>query len=88
MPGTERPLPPEPDSGAHGVGRRRFLGYVLAAPTLTAAAHLAPASGARADIPSPEITELVDLNDVMTAAGGGLASVQYIVCLLGVCRSL
>ncbi|WP_055573675.1 molybdopterin cofactor-binding domain-containing protein, partial [Streptomyces prasinopilosus] len=77
MPGTERPLPPEP--GTHGVGRRRFLGYVLAAPTLTAAAHLAPASGARADIPSPEITELVDLNDVMTAAAlptSGLITVE------------
>ncbi|WP_055689860.1 molybdopterin cofactor-binding domain-containing protein, partial [Streptomyces prasinus] len=58
---------------------RRFLGYVLAAPTLTAAAHLAPASGARADIPSPEITELVDLNDVMTAAAlptSGLITVE------------
>ncbi|MFI8306349.1 molybdopterin cofactor-binding domain-containing protein [Streptomyces sp. NPDC085927] len=77
MPGTEHPVPPE--SGAHGVGRRRFLGYVLAAPTLMAAAELVPASEARADIPSPEITELVDLNDVMTAAAlptSGLITVE------------
>lgn len=61
---------PRPEPGPpEGPGRRRFLGYVLAAPTLAAAAELAPASPAVADgIPSPEITELLDLNDVMTAA--------------------
>jgi isoquinoline 1-oxidoreductase beta subunit len=64
---------------AHGVGRRRFLGYVLAAPTLVAAAELGSAAEAKAaaeaeaeaaadGIPSPDITRLVDLNDVMTAA--------------------
>ncbi|NSL42888.1 xanthine dehydrogenase family protein molybdopterin-binding subunit [Streptomyces sp. 8P21H-1] len=44
-----------------------------------AAAELVPASRARADIPSPEITELVDLNDVMTAAAlptSGLITVE------------
>ncbi|GAA4811368.1 molybdopterin-dependent oxidoreductase [Streptomyces ziwulingensis] len=52
---------------------------MLAAPTLTAAAELVPAAGARADIPSPEITELIDLNDVMTAAAlptSGLITVE------------
>ncbi|MER5550442.1 molybdopterin cofactor-binding domain-containing protein [Streptomyces sp. NPDC002793] len=61
------------------VGRRRFLGYVLAAPTLMAAAELVTAPDARADIPSPEITELIDLNDVMTAAAlptSGLITVE------------
>ncbi|MCX4669023.1 molybdopterin-dependent oxidoreductase [Streptomyces sp. NBC_01381] len=57
-----------PESGTSGIGRRRFLGYVLAAPTLLTAAQLGPAPGAVAGIPSPEVTELVDLNDVMTAA--------------------
>ncbi|MFF4568458.1 molybdopterin cofactor-binding domain-containing protein [Streptomyces sp. NPDC001410] len=57
-----------PKSGTHGVGRRRFLGYVLAAPTLVAAAELGTAPEADAGIPSPEPTELLDLNDVMTAA--------------------
>ncbi|MEV0118875.1 molybdopterin cofactor-binding domain-containing protein [Streptomyces sp. NPDC050844] len=56
------------ESGTSGIGRRRFLGYVLAAPTLVTAAQLGPAPGAVAGIPSPEVTELVDLNDVMTAA--------------------
>lgn len=84
-----------PPAGAGGqeeprtLGRRRFLGYVLAAPTLTAAAELGPATGAHAavpaadgpasGIPSPEITELVDLNDVMTAAAlptSGLITVE------------
>ncbi|KAA5835226.1 xanthine dehydrogenase family protein molybdopterin-binding subunit [Saccharopolyspora hirsuta] len=57
------------------IGRRRFLGYVLAAPTLVAAAHTGwgsaagrPESLQSAQLPSPEITEIVDLNDMMTAA--------------------
>ncbi|OKK03641.1 isoquinoline 1-oxidoreductase [Streptomyces sp. CB03234] len=58
----------QPQSGTGDIGRRRFLGYVLAAPTLVAAAELGPAPEARAQIPSPDITELLDLNDVMTAA--------------------
>ncbi|MFD5793842.1 molybdopterin cofactor-binding domain-containing protein [Streptomyces diastatochromogenes] len=57
-----------PESGTHVVGRRRFLGYVLAASTLVAAAELGAAPEAEAGIPSPEPTELLDLNDVMTAA--------------------
>ncbi|MEV4220761.1 molybdopterin cofactor-binding domain-containing protein [Nonomuraea sp. NPDC049725] len=44
------------------IGRRRFLGYVLAAPTLITAAGPDPG------LPSPEITDLLDLNDLMTAA--------------------
>ncbi|MDQ1038852.1 isoquinoline 1-oxidoreductase beta subunit [Streptomyces sp. V3I8] len=66
-------------AGPAPLARRRFLGYVLAAPTLTAAAELVSAPGARADIPSPEITELIDLNDVMTAAAlptSGLITVE------------
>ncbi|MET9167692.1 molybdopterin cofactor-binding domain-containing protein, partial [Streptomyces cellulosae] len=69
-----------PESDARGPGRRRFLGYVLAAPTLVAAAEMSCAPRAAADgIPSPEITELVDLNDVMTAAAlptSGLITVE------------
>ncbi|MBN6038154.1 molybdopterin cofactor-binding domain-containing protein [Amycolatopsis sp. 195334CR] len=58
-------------------GRRRFLGYVLAAPTLVTAAGLTPE--AEAQVPSPELTRLVDLNDVLTAAAlptAGLISVE------------
>ncbi|MGZ3097798.1 molybdopterin cofactor-binding domain-containing protein [Streptomyces sp. H72] len=57
---------PEQGSGAQPFARRRFLGYVLAAPTLTTAAHLVPAPRAGAagapppaassrETPSPEI---------------------------------
>ncbi|MFE0101563.1 molybdopterin cofactor-binding domain-containing protein [Streptomyces sp. NPDC059009] len=57
------------------MGRRRFLGYILAAPTLVTAAELTGApdadaapSGAEAGLPTPEVTDLLDLNDVMTLA--------------------
>lgn len=56
-------------AGSRGIGRRRFLGYVLAAPTLATAAEIGTASPAAAGgVPSAEITELLDLNDVMTLA--------------------
>ncbi|KJS53521.1 molybdopterin cofactor-binding domain-containing protein [Streptomyces rubellomurinus] len=59
---------PRPGADPHAMGRRRFLGYVLAAPTLVAAAELGLAPEAQAQLPSPDITRLLDLNDVMTAA--------------------
>ncbi|MFD8799103.1 molybdopterin cofactor-binding domain-containing protein [Streptomyces atroolivaceus] len=77
MTGTDHPAQQEADP--RSVGRRRFLGYVLAAPTLMAAAELVAAPEARADIPSPEVTELIDLNDVMTVAAlptSGLITVE------------
>ncbi|MEU8354399.1 molybdopterin cofactor-binding domain-containing protein [Nonomuraea sp. NPDC048882] len=63
-----------------GIGRRRFLGYVLAAPTLVTAAglDLAPASGPDSAA-SVQLTDLLDLNDLMTAAAlptSGLISVE------------
>ncbi|MFE1903884.1 molybdopterin cofactor-binding domain-containing protein [Streptomyces gardneri] len=60
-----------------GIGRRRFLGYVLAAPTLTVAAQLGAealvprhaAAAAPALIPSlPGPAELLDLNELLTLA--------------------
>ncbi|MEV7281709.1 molybdopterin cofactor-binding domain-containing protein [Streptomyces sp. NPDC093111] len=60
-----------------GIGRRRFLGYVLAAPTLTVAAQvgaevLAPgpaAAAVPAVVPSlPGPADLYDLNDMLTHA--------------------
>ncbi|MER6176429.1 molybdopterin cofactor-binding domain-containing protein [Streptosporangium sp. NPDC001681] len=62
-----------------GIGRRRFLGYVVAAPTLVVATelNLTPTSDVR--LPSPELTKLLDLNDMMTAAAlptSGLISVE------------
>jgi isoquinoline 1-oxidoreductase beta subunit len=69
--------PPAPeklaDDAPRGTGRRRFLGYLLAAPTLVAAAQIGEvALGPRkagAAIPSaPEPSDLYDLNDLLTAA--------------------
>ncbi|MEU8379630.1 molybdopterin cofactor-binding domain-containing protein [Streptosporangium sp. NPDC048865] len=65
-------------------GRRRFLGYVLAAPTLVTAARLDPAPGvlpgtAGDGLPSADLTQLLDLNDLMTAAAlptAGLIAVE------------
>ncbi|MCP2252757.1 isoquinoline 1-oxidoreductase, beta subunit [Prauserella aidingensis] len=64
------------------IARRRFLGYVLAAPTLVAAAELGRTRAAAAvqrppapaQLPSPEITEIVDLNDMMTVAAAPTAN--------------
>ena len=77
MTGTDHP--PRQAAGPGSFTRRRFLGYVMAAPVLTTAAELAPAPGARAAVPSPEITGLIDLNDVMTLAAAptsGLITVE------------
>ena len=60
-------------SGEVGIGRRRFLGYVLAASTLTVAAELGEAAlapdEAAAAVPSvPGPAEIYDLNDMLTHA--------------------
>ncbi|MFI9274402.1 molybdopterin cofactor-binding domain-containing protein [Kitasatospora sp. NPDC052896] len=70
--------------GDQGVGRRRFLGYVLAAPTLLVAAQfeeavLAPAPAAAAVPSLPEPAEVYDLTDLLTDAAlptSGLISIQ------------
>ncbi|GAA2150904.1 molybdopterin-dependent oxidoreductase [Kitasatospora kazusensis] len=67
-----------------GLGRRRFLGYVVAAPTLLVAAQLGEAvlapTPAAAAVPSlPEPADLYDLTDLLTDATlptSGLISVQ------------
>ena len=50
-----------------GLGRRSFLGYVMAGSTLVVAADLSMAKPARAAIPSgPQIPEIYDLEDLQT----------------------
>ncbi|MFF9244322.1 molybdopterin cofactor-binding domain-containing protein [Streptomyces sp. NPDC014801] len=64
--------PEERPGGPAGIGRRRFLGYVLAASTLTVAAELGEAALAPAEaaaVPSlPGPAEIYDLNDMLTHA--------------------
>lgn len=82
---SANPLSPEPGEEAHaGLQRRRFLGYLLAAPTLVAAAQLGEASvrAPKADAAvnsAPQPAEVYDLNDMLTDAAlptSHLVSVQ------------
>ena len=65
--------PDDPDSQGAGFGRRRFLGYLLAAPTLTVGVQLVPglvrpqAAGASIITP-PEPEEIFDLGDAQDLA--------------------
>ncbi|MGH2943643.1 MAG: hypothetical protein ACRDLN_12810, partial [Solirubrobacteraceae bacterium] len=52
---------------AGGMTRRRMMGYLLAAPTLVAAAQW-DAAPADAAIPSVQVTDALDLSDVLTLA--------------------
>jgi isoquinoline 1-oxidoreductase beta subunit len=52
---------------AGGISRRRLLGYVLAAPTLVAAARWG-AEPAAAKVPTVQVTDALDLSDVLTQA--------------------
>ncbi len=70
---------PELKSSARGMDRRRFLGYVLAAPTLVVAARLvaddAAPQLAAAAIPSlPEVSDLYDLGDLQDLAASATSS--------------
>ena len=83
--GDQRTATPDGAGTApRGLGRRRFLGYVLAAPTLVVAAQfgeavLAPDRAQAAGIGVPEPSELFDLTDMLTTAAlptSGLISIQ------------
>jgi len=67
---SAEPRTPEPEvAGPLEVGRRRFLGYLLAAPTLVAAAQLGDPPAAGAAVPSPpQPADLYDLNDMLRDA--------------------
>ena len=71
--GSDREPPAERAGRRSGVGRRQFLGYVLAAPTLVVAAKLGKDAltphAAGAAVPSPpEPADLMDLGDLLTLA--------------------
>lgn len=82
---THRRSPRHRIADPHLTGRRRFLGYLLAAPTLVAGAQLGldaldPDHAAAAGVPSPpQPSELYDLNDMLTDAAAptsGLITVR------------
>ncbi len=51
-----------------GISRRRFIGYLIAAPTLVAAADLRAAQPADASIPTIQPVDFFDLTDLITDA--------------------
>src|ERR1700744_895092 len=48
------------------ISRRRFIGYLIAAPTLVAAADLRAAPAARASVPTVQPVDVFDLTDLLT----------------------
>ncbi len=75
---SSAPIEPHPseevERPAGGVSRRRFLGYVMAAPVLVAAADLRAAAPAQAAIPTVQAVDLFDLSDLLTDAALATAS--------------
>ena len=51
-----------------GLSRRRFIGYLIAGPTLLAGAELLTAGDARAAIPTVQPVDAYDLSDLLTDA--------------------
>ena len=56
------------------ITRRRFMGYVLAAPVLVAAAELRAAPSASASVPTVQVVDVYDLNDLLTDAAMATSS--------------
>ena len=64
----------EEHANANGISRRRFIGYLIAAPTLVAAADLRAAPAARASVPTVQPVDVFDLTDLLTDAANLTAS--------------
>ena len=58
----------------NGISRRRFIGYLIAAPTLVAAADLRGAAPARASVATVQPVDFYDLTDLLTDAANLTAS--------------
>jgi isoquinoline 1-oxidoreductase beta subunit len=58
----------EKRAATKAISRRRFIGYLIAAPTLVAAADLAAAPRASASVPTVQPVDLFDLTDLLTDA--------------------
>jgi len=83
--GKHRKARTNEDDDPSGTPRRRFLGYVLAGPTLAVAASMGSdligrADDAEAVVPSPpEVSDLVDLGDVISLAATPTANMITVV---------
>ena len=64
----------EARAGTSGISRRRFIGYLIAAPTLVAAADLRAAPPASASVPTVQPVDFYDLTDLLTDAANLTAS--------------
>jgi isoquinoline 1-oxidoreductase beta subunit len=74
--------PTKESSNAPSIGRRRFLSYLLAAPTLTVATEVllnGAAATAEAAVPSPPqlIGETVDLQDIINLIGAPTSALLF-----------
>ena len=58
----------EQHAGTNAISRRRFIGYLIAAPTLVAAADLRAAPPARASVATVQPVDFYDLTDLLTDA--------------------
>jgi isoquinoline 1-oxidoreductase beta subunit len=68
-PRGESEIPSEGEGeGAGGLSRRRFLGYLIAGPTVLAGAQLLAAEPARASIPTVQAIDAYDLSDLLNDA--------------------
>ena len=65
-------------NGSNGISRRRFVGYLIAAPTLVAAAQLT-AEQAQAAVPTVQPVDLYDLSDLLTDAARPTSNLIAIV---------
>lgn len=61
-------------AATNGISRRRFIGYLIAAPTLVAAADLRAAPAADASVPTVQPVDFYDLTDLLTDAANLTAS--------------
>ena len=64
----------EARAGTSGISRRPFIGYLIAAPTLVAAADLRAAPPASASVPTVQPVDFYDLTDLLTDAANLTAS--------------
>jgi len=77
MSDVRRPMDEVDAGGSGGVSRRRFIGYLIAAPTVVGAGQLFTAS-AQASIPTVQLVDAYDLSDLLSDAAmptSGLISV-------------